>query len=164
MKLIYTALFWLALVSPSHAAMGNSEYLSVLNETINGFETALEEGGDVYTYHRWGEPDVVKVQPFGRYEDKEYANILRVLKEDLRKYNSQKDNKNGITSAQAYFQKTKFPDYSVKIKKRVAGGVDWSNSRPHLLPLTSFNNTIGEPSGGKCRDLLLKLEKATEIK
>jgi len=163
MKLIYTALLWFALIAPTHASMSNAEYLSVLNETINGFETALSEGGDEFTYHRWGEPEVVKVQPFGRYDKEMYAKVLRVLKEDLRKYHAQKDKKNGIESAQAYFKKTKFPDYSVKVKKRVAGGIDWSVGRPNLLPLDSYG-TIGYPKSGKCYNLLLELEKATEIK
>jgi len=163
MKLIYTALLWFALITPSHAAMGDAEYLSVLNETISGLEKALSQGGDEFTYHRFSEPEVVKVQPFGSIDEKTYARVLRVLKEDLSKYHAQKDKKDGIKSAQAYFQKTKFPDYSFKVKGKVAGGVDWRVGRPNLLPLGVYRN-VGYPTSGKCYDLLLKLEKVTEVK
>lgn len=47
--------------------MSNDQYLGLLDEVIGGYQTALNEDGDAYTYHRWGEPDVVKVQKFTGY-------------------------------------------------------------------------------------------------
>lgn len=157
MKFIYAVLLSLTLVATSQAAeMSNDQYLGLLDEVIEGHQTALDEGGDAYTYQRWGEPDVVKVQKFTGYQREIYERVLTVLKDGLTRYEAQNDKKGGIKSAQAYFKKTKFTEYN---RKKTGNKILDANVKMRLLPLDLGGVTT--PSGGRCYSLLVELEKAT---